>query len=925
MPGSLVANGGARALLPAEDPEKGALIEPAPAVEEDPEKGALIEPAPAVEEALAKAGLRRETGWQERYFSTWRGAFMYKHNCDFAEVLETSFRGAVWLVLFAAPIIWGLDKDPDSFFYRDPDSPAFLGKVFDTGAIVSFVYTLAPTVGLTLSNAAYGIAGTMTAAAFSLLMYLAFPDGCSHAEAFAPCYFFGVLAGASSITCCLLLDLGKSFQVFYCANFVWFWMAFLNSDSPLRTAPDFPRQSLLGFEFADWGGGVYSSVIKWVSGAALAVIATLLPYPMNSIEQARDSAFATVGVLQKTWANSVEFYLASDRDERRQARMVSSMGAIKDHISTLKEHLNGSWWEVYCLGLCGRSWRSKHLYLTELEATTSRCLERLTHVIDACTREQFEDMHDEMMKPERCGDAVRALADAAGGLLKLALERADDGNICATERAELLHEANEVEKAEVLLSKQMWQSIADINEQEARKAHGGDAGKVTEEVQDSVAQHVADEQIFMFSLCDFASSVQTYSRWLAEQHDAPPRPACDLTAGLRSIFKKDTVMAPANVNCALRGSLSIFIGFAIGYVGYSAMIPARSATIPGTIAVLLSQALTSPISKSLGRLQGVVLGKFSGQLAYALLGWCSAWAQMSLSAIVFSYVWLTLFIYHYTSPFSYLGCLAAAFGTQSFLVGCSSSVVHPHAAEIVNIMIAIGLMTVVDLALKMGRPSELAFGAYLDAWAAWDGVLEELLTDKDTSVDPVQINALINRAEAFAGEAASEPRLWRAPFPGDLFSEMIGLARTMRTQVICIHSVVCEQKQRDDGTFSKKEWFKRLLADGSSGWPAEIAKVLEEMDTTHDMVEKVEQQNGERVPHSIHKVRRRNNIMRKICSLKLYKSDCATGKGQEELGAETVSLVEDEVAQTNFVHGCLTSIKAVNLNMQLEMLKKGLI
>mmetsp|Transcript_103142 Transcript_103142/g.280270 ORF Transcript_103142/g.280270 Transcript_103142/m.280270 type:complete len:910 (-) Transcript_103142:72-2801(-) len=909
MPGALSADGGARALLPAEDPEKGALIEPVPAAEGAP----------------AEAGRRRQTGWQERHFGAWRGAFMYRHNYDFAEVLETSFRGAVWLVLFGTPIIWGLDKDPGSFFYRDPRAPTFLGKVFNTGAIVSFVYTLAPTVGLTLCNAAYGVAGTLTAAAFSLLMYLAFPDGCSQAEAFAPCYFFGVLAGASSITCCLLLGLGKSFQVFYCANFVWFWMAFLNPDSPLRSAPDFPRQSLLGFKFADWGGGVYSSVIKWVSGAALAVIATLLPYPLSSIEQARDSAFATVGVLQKTWANSVEFYLAGERDERRQARMVSSMRAIKDHNSTLKEHLGGSWWEVQLLGLCGRHWRAKHRYLAELEATTTRCLERLTHVIDACVREQFEDIHDEMMRPERCGGAVRALADAAGGLLWRALERADGGSISAEDREELLHEASEVEKAEVLLSRRMWQSIADINDKEARRAHGGSAGSPSSEVLGSVAQQLADEQIFMFSLCDFASSVQAYARWLAEEHQAPLPQACDPAAGLRSVFSSDAAAAPANVNCALRGSLSIFIGFAIGYAGYSEIIPAKSATIPGTIAVLLSQGIMSPIGKSLGRLQGVVLGKFSGQLAYALLGWCSVWAQMSLSAIVFSYVWLTLFIYHYTSPFSYLGCLAAAFGTQSFLVGCSSSVVHPDATEIIDILIAIVLMTAVDLALKMGRPSELAFGAYLDAWAAWDRVLEELLSDRGTGVDPAQISTLISRAEAFAGEAASEPRLWRAPFPGDLFAEMVGLARTMRTQVICIHSVVCEQRPGDDGIFSKKEWFQRLVADEDSGWPAEIARVLGEMDTTHDMVETVGLQNGERVPPTIDKVRREKSIMQKMRSLKLYRSDYATGAGHEELGAETVSLVEDEVAQANFVYGCLASIKAVNFNMQLEMLKRGLV
>ena len=49
--------------------------------------------------------------------------------------------------MFATPIIWGLDKDPESFFYEDPDTPTFPGKVFNTGAIVSFVDVLAPPSG----------------------------------------------------------------------------------------------------------------------------------------------------------------------------------------------------------------------------------------------------------------------------------------------------------------------------------------------------------------------------------------------------------------------------------------------------------------------------------------------------------------------------------------------------------------------------------------------------------------------------------------------------------------------------------------------------------------------------------------------------------------------------------------------------------
>merc|ERR1711988_1721430 len=108
------------------------------------------------------------------------------------------------------------------------------------------------------------------------------------------------------------------------------------------------------------------------------------------------------------------------------------------------------------------------------------------------------------------------------------------------------------------------------------------------------------------------------------------------------------------------------------------------------------------------------------------------------------------------------------------------------------------------------------------------------------------------------------------------------------------------------------------MGDEGSGWPAEIAKVLGEMDATHDMIENLELQNGERGPHSVQKVKRMNNIMRKMHSLKLYTSDQATSE-------RDVSLVENEVAQRNFVHGCLTSIKSVNFNMQLEVLRKGLI
>ncbi|CAK0833729.1 unnamed protein product, partial [Prorocentrum cordatum] len=198
----------------------------------------------------------------------------------------------------------------------------------------------------------------------------------------------------------------------------------------------------------------------------------------------------------------------------------------------------------------------------------------------------------------------------------------------------------------------------------------------------------------------------------------------------------------------------------------------------------------------------------------------------------------------------------------------------------------------------------------------------ELLIGEDTRVDPVQITALLGKAEAFAGEAAAEPRLWRGPFPSALFSEMVALARTMSKEVICIHTVVCEKKQNHDGSFATKEWFKRLLADRDSGWSAQIAEILKEADATRDMVEKVEELNGKKVPTSIPKLRRLHNIEWELGSLRLYQSGLATTR-VKEMASETSSLVEDEFAQTNFIYGCLQNIKAVNRSMQLQMVKNG--
>merc|ERR1740121_39718 len=117
---------------------------------------------------------------------------------------------------------------------------------------------------------------------------------------------------------------------------------------------------------------------------------------MTSMERARDCAFDTVNVIATAWESAVDFYVADDRSEARAAKMARDMSTFKQHVSTLKERLDNCFWEIRLLGACC-SWRLKHTYLTQLEVTTASCLGLLRHVAGACMREEYNDVHDEMM------------------------------------------------------------------------------------------------------------------------------------------------------------------------------------------------------------------------------------------------------------------------------------------------------------------------------------------------------------------------------------------------------------------------------------------------------------------------------------------------------------------------------------------------
>ncbi|CAK0818841.1 unnamed protein product [Prorocentrum cordatum] len=521
--------------------------------------------------------------WRSR-FSWWRRCFRYEQNSHFATACEIGFRGAFWLTLFAWPTIRS-------------NTGEILGirmQVIGPQAIVACVYTLAPTMGITIKNAWAGLSGTAASALVSWLMYAVYYDGCSGKCADWPridaCHFWrlGDLTGECKD--------GSPIEFFFPRVDAWL-VGFRRpcrgsvdrrrlAAQPARELPDLlllelcllvdgvpepggrgrarrtaeterpglrPRlRALLGWK--DWGGGVSLGVMKMFSGFVLALLIVSLPYPITCMMGASDRAAVIAHALARHWENTIEFYTAQEADEISKTKMLRSMRTVETEIFSLNELLEGSYWEVVAgvLTSCVSGPRlvmMRLANLSKLSRTLSRCLQLLGHVVDACEREKFEASHQSMMIS--CKGPVVDLATSTIELLESGLQKADDGVITEVEKEQLRLQVQVVEGFEDNLNKHVNAYIDYITR-----------GKPYDDARELRGQ-LATEHVFMFCLCDFADSLQMYCTWLTDgQTTDPPlaerlRRCCGAAYGgcLLGVLDKSTIFAPKNRSFVARTSL----------------------------------------------------------------------------------------------------------------------------------------------------------------------------------------------------------------------------------------------------------------------------------------------------------------------------------------------------------------------------------
>jgi len=732
----------------------------------------------------------------------------YKHllphgmTSNFADNAQLAARGAVFLYLAGLPLVFGFPHYIPFFEHN---------HLFNTSAIVMYVFTLYKSVGETISFAIGGMVGTLLAAVAAELLFWPYQAGVTTSGNSAPVSLhdgevvWGVLLGLTSVVFTLGLNFSTLAQIFMLSNYAYFWMDYMNPEK------DKPSSILFGYSFHVVG---VNALADSLCGCSLALLAVLLPYPILAINRAREISRNTVTIFGETWSTAITMYCSHKNNRQLQAKMRHDMDKAQLYISSLKSHITNSWWEAFFYPPL----RNVKQLLTSLDTAATQNIDCLTHVISSCTREDFNNTHAQLMSA--CKQPLQCLTSSAQELLVFGTEMACAGGARSKVEEEKLEAGiKQVEKDTLTLTQKFRAVKAELNLQE-------------------VQIDLLDEHVFLYSACSYSRIVSDFARSLAAEDAGTDQPSClkELLCSW-TVFDRRVLFDYKHLNFALRNSLTILICLTIGYLGYSQMIGQYAAEIAGTAGVLISKFVGSSMTANLNRLQAVALGVVIGQLLYALFGWCSPWAWSLMSVLILSWSGLTLYIYFNSRVYSGMGCLLAAFGSQQLLQGCSSKVVEPEVSftKIINCVIAIIVMTLVDQLLSTGLPSAQACSTYLHAWKD----LQEAARGIFSSDEPEYIFERggvvedISTATLLAKEAALEPRNWRLPWPDSTFRQAIKCIQEVRLNVSCIQIVGAPNSTKDD-------WFLGILEN--SYFKDAVEAVMEKMSLIERLMTTVQEE-----------------------------------------------------------------------------------
>ena len=608
--------------------------------------------------------------------------------------------------------------DPDAGPWSESRSQLWCGILPEKWAatwpnvVQMVVFTVFGGTGTTLKLAWQGFIGTSCACLNIFAMSLLFPHGgkvqaCSHSEAANGQCVEGEMVHLSDgyrewigwldTLGVLFLFMASNSQTntikFGMSWHFFFMMDFMNPQVGRTPCPEDDKLILGSICVNEYW---FVVLVTTILGCLFSVVATFVPCPLFNSRKAYQEMLSTMGAVNKIWEETV-VYIGGGKRTAARYNLAAKMDAIRQMLVNVNANLEDAWWESALL--C--SYEPRRKLLDQIRLNLKDMVDILPAVKSCVLNQDF--------RGSRYQAFVRSVHRQLKTMVQNATQLTEDC-LGASYARRIAPEKRERIEACLELMRKQQQDLLLVCSTHCFELSG-----------DSV-----DESVLAFTVsftsrkaADLAQLILSWdekgSNWRCWRRHNFGHLMEGCWQGLRQTWDPRRMAGKEHLWFALRNFVGIAIVFFLAMKLDGYVFKPYQATMPATLALLISQYQNTAFLNNLHRLLGVLLGKVLPLLILSALSLldCGSWYRLLATFLaLWLYVWIFTYMYFTSESWSLVGCLIAGFGVYPLLSPCSGDLhagqFNRRYCELGQITMALSVQLTVDFLLRRESAEDAA-------------------------------------------------------------------------------------------------------------------------------------------------------------------------------------------------------------------------
>merc|ERR1719301_246738 len=528
----------------------------------------------------------------------------------------------------------------------------------------------------------------------------------------------------------LFVKCGLGMKMFALATDIGFMLAFLDPKSTLKFSENFTIQS---------DGVAVNTLLATCIACLIAPLMNLVPYTMSSAYvNMKSNAVSAAKHTGKMFEDVIAYYNEKEYSVVIESELKQSLD-LRAELDGMASAINSAWFERFDAGVAGtvRALMDSHLGLL------NNIYDRLRALMVAVSTEDFGDSHNKIMDKIR-GSSI-AVAESVKQLLIAATEAATDGDISSAEKDTLAGLVANAKKAVKQLA---------VDFDGARRAFK------------ALSKDSFGESFFVLTISAYARLVIEYAEVLMNNPPQGVGFGAGISAGISGTFSG--LGDKFNVNFFIKHYLALVICFV-----YAVFVDKFGGACVITAVFLMSTAVCPDIQLFLNVLNAVIVAVVVGTLVFqAACGTGFGDAVLPIAAVL---IW-TVGLYGYFSggPLLLPCLLIVALTPFRWVTACPTGEIAAGARALwvgmVGNIMAIMFVCTCQFLLAIDRASNLCITEMDEAFKASRDSFKGFFSQKDVTVSMAPVAGHLGTGEGYNASAKIEPRLWRCPWKGKLYS-----------------------------------------------------------------------------------------------------------------------------------------------------------